>query len=289
MNHLPVRAELVEARIRSPFDQLRGIGGSFLLLLTILSYLPHAYALEVQPARLELKISENQPLQGELKITNPSDKTVEVRLSTGAYRFLNPNLKLPSCQDWFRFEPESLTLAAGASTSVSYTITPPGNLDVDTAGEYLGAILVDQLPPSSEKEAGKSRVTVVPRLALAVYLMIEGREKVAVEMEDLKVDHPQPEQLKLEVKLRNLGTDHVRPSGTYALFRDGAAHHTAPLGKGMPLLPGAELNVPALLPLLPAGKYRWVVTVEVQEGTVLQKETAFEITEDGELLTGNGE
>ena len=211
-----------------------------------------------------MKIAPDQPVSGELQIANKGQKPVEVRLSAGPYRFMDPKLKLPSCEDWIHFKPVRLTLAAGAATSVAYTVTPPENLDVDTAGEYLGAILVDQYPV---EPAANAKLTIVPRLALAVYVMVEGKERVEVEVGKLTAEKlaSAPDLLKMSVVLKNLGTVHVRPSGTVALFQeDGQLYHAAPLGKSMPLLPTAVMTVPSLLPLPPAGRYRWVVTVEVQ-------------------------
>ena len=290
------------------------VANGWIYLLFAIGYLPlaafAAYAVEVEPTRLEMKIAPDQPVSGELQITNKAAKPVEVRVSAGPYRFMDPKLKLPSCQDWILFKPDRLTLAAGAATSVAYTVTPPGNLDADTAGEYLGAILVDQypaeesggterlkdreterldpvVPQSLSLSVSQSRLTIVPRLALAVYVMVEGKERVEVEVDRLKAEKVDsaPDLLKMSVLLKNLGTVHTRPSGTTALFKeDGHLYHTAPLGKSMPLLPTAVMTVPSLLPLPPAGRYRWVVTVEAQEGTVLQKETSFEVTPEGEVI-----
>ncbi len=250
--------------------------------------------MEVEPSRLELKIPAGQPAHGELQISNRGHKPVEVRVSAGPYRFPNPNAKLPSCEGWFRFEPDRFTLAQGATTSVSYTATPPVSLDVDTAGEYLAAILVDQYPVETEQPEGSpsSQLTVVPRMALAVYIGIEGRDRVETELGPLKArkiesgatggKQAHPDLLLLEVPVKNLGTVHVRPSGTYALFdEEGHLVRTAPLGKSMPLLPGAGMTIPAVFPLPPEGRYRWVITLEVKEGTVLQKEAALEITKEG--------
>ena len=259
-----------------------------------------AFAVEVEPTRIELKIPADRPAGGELQVSNRGREAVEVRLSAGPYRFLDPKLKRASCEDWLRFKPDRFTLAPGATTSVGYVVTPPANLDVDTAGEYLAAVLVDQYPAEPKQPGeGKSKVTVVPRIALATYLMIEGRDRVQVELSGLKSEklaaaaggtggrEATRNLLKLTATLKNLGTVHVRPSGTYALFEEGGhLYHTAPLGKGMPLLPSASMEIPALLPMPPAGRYRWVSTVEVQEGTVLQKEVSVEITEGGEVVGG---
>ena len=251
-----------------------------------------AFAVEVEPTRLELKIAPDQPVSGELQIANRGSKPVEVRLGAGPYRFMDPSLKLPSCEQWLRFKPDRMTLAAGATTSVAYTVTPPENLDVDTAGEYLAAILVDQYPAEpATAEAGaesKAKLTIVPRLALAVYVMVEGKERVEVEVGKLtaeKLDSGASGLLKMSVALKNLGTVHVRPSGAYTLFQeDGRLYRTASLGKSMPLLPAGTMTIPSLLPLPPEGRYRWVITVEVQKGTVLQKESSFQVTPEGEVI-----
>ena len=294
-----VRADPVEARTRSPFDKLRA-NGTLLLFTSILLHSSWAVAVEVEPSRLELKIPAGQPAHGELRISNRGHNAVEVRVSAGPYRFPNPNMKLPSCEGWFHFEPSRFTLAQGAATSVAYTATPPANLDVDTAGEYLAAILVDQYPAQTEQPATppagpQSRLTVVPRIALAVYIGIEGRDRVQMELGSPKArkiesgatggKEAHPDLLLLEVPLKNLGTVHVRPSGTYALFeQEGHLYRTAPLGKSMPVLPGGGMTIPSVLPLPPEGRYRWVITVEVQEGTLLQKEAAIEITKEGAVV-----
>ena len=250
-------------------------------------------AVEVEPSRLELAISPTEPTGGGLEIRNPGEKSVEVRVSPGPYRFLQPGLSIPSCQDWLRFEPEQFTLAAGATATVAYSILPPENLEQDAAAEYLAAIQVDQFPaeqaPKGEKEA---RVTVVPRLALPVYLMIQGREKVALELAavELQVQQGKVKLLQLDTTLKNRGTVHARPSGTFALFQgDGQMHRAGPLGKGIPVLPGTSLTLTSYLPLPPPGPYRLVTTVEAEGQDLLQKETRLEITGEGEVITQEGE
>jgi len=96
-----------------------------LSLLPFTFHLSPAYAVEVTPMRLEQTIPEDRPSQGTLEITNPTPHPVQVRIRSGRYRFFQPGLELPSSQDWFTFEPDLFTLAAGTSSSVRYTITPP--------------------------------------------------------------------------------------------------------------------------------------------------------------------
>ena len=114
-------------RLRWPLPQTL-----FILVMTA-ALLPQALAVEVDPPRLELSISPEEPTQGKLQVSNHSSKVVDVRISSGAYRFTQPGLKLPSCQDWLSFKPDRFTLAAGISTTVLYSVTPPSNVVEDTA------------------------------------------------------------------------------------------------------------------------------------------------------------
>lgn len=262
---------------------------------------PHselAYAVEVQPARLELTISADGPTQGSIEVTNHSPKAVKVQIQTGPYRFLGEELPIPSAQGWFSFDPESFTIGPGVTSEVTFRVSPPANLLQDAAGEYLAAILVDELPAESaspDQEEGApamtGKITVVPRYALPAYLIIQGRERIKVEWVDLSVKPGQPpwEQgvsplLRIEAALKNSGSVHVRPTGTVTIVHgQGSLYQTIPLGKSLPLLPGGTLKMPALLPLPPPGEYRAIVTLELSPGQTLQKEIAFVVTPEKEI------
>ncbi len=251
-----------------------------------------AFSVEVEPARLELAIPADEPTQGQIDLTNHTPKPVEVRISAGPYRFSQPDLKLPSAQTWISFEPDRITLGPNASTQISYRITPPANVMQDTAGEYLAAILVDELPAGSgwgaNEETGEgAKITVVPRFALPVYLKIRGRELIQVEVEQVSVEPgPSPGLLRVETLLKNRGTVHLRPTGTLAILRaSGEMVHSRPLGKTAPLLPTATLKIPTVAPLPSPGNYRAVVTLELGGDTadLIQKEASFEVIPSGEI------
>ena len=210
---------------------------------------------------------------------------------------------MPSSQDWFTFEPDLFTLAAGTSSSVRYTITPPPNVRQDAAAEYVAAILVDTLPDREDSLAklsgsGSSRITIVPRLALPVYLKIQGRELVEVTIVEVTASaspsgakgqptDSAPMLLKVETTLRNRGTVHVRPFGSLAIFdAAGSMVQARPFGKPAPLFPRATLKIPALFPLPPSGQYKAVVTIEPEAGPLLQEEISFGVTAAGTIVSG---
>ena len=239
--------------------------------------------------RVERSISLQEPATGEMAVSNPGDRPVSVKVSAAPYRSFQPGLVIPSAEAWLSFEPSAFTLAPGASTTVRYHVQPPEAIARDTAGEYLAAILIDQLPAETPAASAASTVTIVPRLAIPVYLQIQGREKVAVEISGLEVSvYENQKLLRIDTTLKSAGTVHVRPVGTFALFdtRKNALFRAASLGRTVPLLPSAALSVPTLLPLPPAGKYRLMLTLEAGMPEPLQKEASFEITEDGTLVPG---
>lgn len=283
------------AKLRISNDELRfsfGIWHSafgIAILLFLLASGP-ALAVEVQPSRLELTISAEEPTPGDLIISNHGPKAVNVQVSAGAYRFLQTTSRLPSAQEWFHFDPAAFTLGANASTKVTYEIQPPNNILQDTAGEYVAAILVDEMPSSaSSTDDRQTKITIVPRLALPVYLRIRGRELVDVVISDVKLKKADPNipsgLLRVETALLNRGSVHVRPSGTLAIFdAQGNMISTRAMGKALPLLPAATLQIPTLIPSPAPGRYRMVVTVETQPTKLLQKEVPFEVAGNGDLL-----
>jgi hypothetical protein len=119
-----------------------------------------------------------------------------------------------------------------------------------------------------------------------------------VEIADLSAQVAQPlagtevrgvsaELLRLDTTLKNLGSIHTRPTGNLAVFDEGGrVVRAVGLGKSPPLLPTATLTLPTILPFPAPGRYKAVVTVEAQEGHLLQREHRFEVTEEGEVIPG---
>lgn len=257
-----------------------------------------ALAVDVEPARLELAVPLEEVTRAELTITNHGGKPVGVRLSAGPYRHFQQGLAIPTAEDWITLDPPFFTLAPGAASTVAALIQPPAALLDDPAGEYLAAILVDELPAEpAPAAAGGAHVHVVPRIALPVYVQIQGRQRMEVEITDLSAQVSEPlsatgarrpaQRLRMDTTLRNLGSVHVRPSGNLALFReDGRIVMAVGLGKSPPLLPTATLTLPTILPLPAPGRYKAVVTVEAQDGQLLQREHRFEVTEEGDVIPG---
>ncbi len=156
----------------------------------------------------------------------------------------------------------------------------------------------EELEPATQKTGpvkASGKITIVPRIALPVYIQIKERSQVHVDLEEVSMKkaqemavgpsgEPAPELIRFDVRLSNSGTVHIRPAGNYAVFKeDGSLLRSGSLGKSLPILPGSKLTVPMLMPIPPQGKYRTVVTIDTEQEKLLQKDLFFEVSAIGEL------
>ncbi len=177
-------------------------------------------------------------------------------------------------------------------------IPAPGVLPAkNVSGPIAGAIPAGGSagPRSADALKASGKITIVPRIALPVYIQIKERSQVRVELEEVSMKkaqemavgpsgEPAPELIRFDVRLSNRGTVHIRPAGNYAVFKeDGSLLKSGSLGKSLPILPGSELTVPMLLPIPRQGQYRTVITIDAEQEKLLQKELFFEVSAIGEL------
>ena len=253
----------------------------------LLFFTAPAYAVDVDPMRLELTIPADRPSRNVLIISNSGERTVNAHISPAPYRFLQTGATCPpSAESWFTFEPsKDVTLAPGDSKKITCIVTPPAIVRNDPHAEYVAALLVDELPAEEAQPAKNgAQITVVPRFALPVYLLIQDRKQVQAEITDLVLKPgATPGLLRTETTIENKGTIHLRPSGTITLFQQSG--HTVlqstPLGKAVPLFPSSTLHIPAVVPLPAPGRYKAVATIYLDPDRVIQKEKNFEVLPDG--------
>lgn len=153
----------------------------------------------------------------------------------------------------------------------------------------------EEIAPSSSTVKASGKITVIPRIALPVYIQIKERSQARVELDEVSMKkaqemtvgpsgEPAPELIRFNVRLSNTGTVHLRPAGNYAVFKeDGSLLRSGSLGKSMPILPGSKLTIPMLLPIPAQGQYRTVITIDAGQEKLLQKELFFEVNAIGEL------
>ena len=247
--------------------------------------LPTVSAVEVDPLRLELIGSPGQTLTGSLYVINHREEPVRVIVQTGAYRYTSASgaKRLPSCQPWITILGPEASLNAVESLEIGYAIQIPSSAGEAGAGEYLAAILVDELGEAATGAGGPGAGTIAirPRIAIPVYVILEGRQTPAGRIVDLVAQPgPQPGITRVRLTVMNEGQAHFRPTGTM-LITDAAQQvvHRGSLGRAAPVFPGTQATIPMWVQL-PAGRYTAVATVDIGSEQLLQRELSFSVTDD---------
>lgn len=258
-------------------------------------------AVEVEPLRLEVTGRPGETLTGSLTLTNPRATPVQVTATTGGYRYsftahTTPpadaaDRRLPSCEAWVSLRPATLELAPHSTAELAYAVAVPEDAARSPAGEYVAAVLVDERPagqravaPAPAADAGQSTLTIVPRIAIPLYVMLDGRQAPRGRIAALTASAgPAPGTTRLLLTIANDGRTHLRPSGTLIVAND--RHEVVwrnGLGRTIPIFPKFQDGIPFLIPL-PPGRYTAVATVDLGGPELAQQEAQFTVTADGKV------
>jgi len=262
---------------------------SLILLFSVCCFLSSiltAYAVDIEPMRLEYSLKAGKTYSGSFTINNSSNFAVDVLADTGEYRYIFSEGmippdgkigKLPSCRKWLQFEKTEFSLYPGQSIEVPFTIKVPG----DAAQEHLCAVIFDEkITPdktTDEQKTGNVQVRVIPRFSVPVYISIEDKGRISAEIKEISVmPEPQTKGVTLNITLKNTGTSHIRPYGTLVVLnQNGDVIKNLPIGKSLPLFPGYQVTIPVICPKLPIGNYSAVATVEISKDAIIQKKASF--------------
>ncbi|MBI4313234.1 MAG: hypothetical protein HY594_00305 [Candidatus Omnitrophica bacterium] len=252
-----------------------------------------ALAVGIQPLRLEITAGAEAPASGKLTVTNSKSEPVRIQIQTGPYRYAfsaysippaNPaDRQMPSCESWIRLALAEVTLPAGQSADFTFTLDVPEGAFGGAGGEYVAALLVDERPvAASASEEGTGKLTILPRVAIPLYVFIQGKDDLRGQLLSFGVETgPAAGIAKFMLGLGNEGKIHVRPSGTLLVADEQKKIvHRGGLGKTVPIFPRFQERIPIWVPLQP-GRYTAVATVDFGGPELMQREIAFEVTLDG--------
>lgn len=264
-----------------------------------------AWAVDVEPLRLELTGAPGQTVTGMLTLMNRGTGAVRVTAQPGPYRYLftaqtvppqDPAARrLPSCEGWLAAAAADAPVAAGAAAILPYTVTIPEEAGQQAAAEYVAALVIDEQPadpgptPGPERAPGAGTITVRSRIAIPVYLFLAGHEPAQGRIAAFQAEAgPQPGVVMLRLTLTNDGPVHLRPSGNVLVTdRQGGVIARLPLGRVIPIFPRFQEGVPLLLPL-EAGRYTAAATVDSGGREPLQQTVSFEVLPDGRVQHAKG-
>ena len=254
-----------------------------------------AYAVEIDPMRIEYSLEPGRTYSGSFHLKNSSTLAVDIFVSTGEYRYIfsagaippqDPKKsRLASCQDWFQFENTKFSLNPGEFADAKFTIKVPA----DASSEHLCAVIFDEKRNLQEAKAdektGVVRIQLTPRFSIPVYISIKGVEKAEAKITDLRVvSEYQKDGAIINLTLENTGNVHIRPLGTVVILnQNGELIKNIPAGKSSPVFPGYKETIPVICQKLPPGNYTVVATVEISKDNLIQKKTTFTFTKSGEV------
>ncbi len=179
---------------------------------------PDSTTLVVSPPSFELTAAPGKMLTNVIKVTNPTDKTIEV--STSAKDFvasgeegsaaISDEDSSFSLAKWISVEPTSATILPKATANFTYTISVPKEAE---PGGHFGTVLFKM--GGSDKVNG-SGAALVSEIGSIILLNLSGKAKEEASMisfEPLsKITEYGP--VSLEYRIQNKGNVHLKPVGS---------------------------------------------------------------------------
>lgn len=264
------------------------VGALCLLVSGWPAFAQDALSVEVNPLRVELKMGAGTSHTQAITVRNDGQTAVRVRArvddwylskdGTPQFAFAKPGAPF-SAASWIRLNPTEQLVGPGATVTVRFTLTAPkGTVD----GGYRGAVMFEFEPPGANPAARGRDVTFRGRVATVVYATV-GKPVSNLELTDLQVRALKNRPPAIVATLRNLGTVHVRTSGTLIIHGpDGAIARQLQV-PNVPVLPESEREVAidvwdAELPRpLAPGTYRVEVKIDVGMPAIIVGETTMTI------------
>ena len=178
---------------------------------------------------------------------------------------------------WLSLSKKQVTLAAGQSQLVTFTVHVPAG---ETPGQFVGGIIAQSAaePTSSGANAAGNiqfHVSLVHQQIIAVHVNVQGTLTQQLAASGLQASVINGNQAML-IDLHNSGNTMISPSGTLQIINAaGKTLQTLPLHLDI-MLPGASITYPALLQGQPlaTGSYRAVLTMTYGQKRTLTYSTS---------------
>ena len=163
--------------------------------------------LTVSPLRNEVEISPGTSLERILKVTNSTDKTVQVTFSAEEFNVINQAydyafFSATDVTEWVSFSPKVVEIAPGKTENITYTIGVP--LDAESGGRYFSLF--------TTADAGENKNGVISRQRVGslVYLTVSGNVTRIGKLQSLAAPWITKSESEWSAVIGNSGTNHFR-------------------------------------------------------------------------------
>jgi hypothetical protein len=224
-------------------------------------------------ATLEKAAHPGESYQGILRLGNNGPDLQDVKLyqtdylfyADGRNEFGEPGKASRSNASWIAFRPRRLTIAAGRSAEVQYTVTVP--LGADLIGTYWSVLMVEGMPkdsPSSDSaDKNKARVGLKTVLRFAVQIVTHIGNTGAPGLKFQKTGLTKETGKTLfQTDLENTGQVWLRPSIWIDVFDDKGKSIGRFKGGQRRTYPGTSVRVQIDISSIPAGKYKAMIVAD---------------------------
>lgn len=210
---------------------------------------PPATSISVSPPSYELSANPGNEITNTIRVNNPTNQQLEVSVSIRNFTALGEEGQVDlteqdttySLARWITVSPESSAIQPQATREFTYTIRVPANAE---PGGRFGSIV---FKTSAKPLEGQSGVSIGQEVGSLVFLRISGdvQEKSSIAGFKSVNTVNQYKPVGFEVRVRNEGNVHVRPTGTITITNMfGKKVATVPLD-ARNVLPDAVRNMTA--------------------------------------------
>lgn len=213
----------------------------------------------LSPLRNELEINPGTVIDGYFTIKNSSDKSLEVNFDADEFNVINQQYDYAFTTEsdvtkWITFTPQKVTLAAGKSEEITYSVGVP--LSTEPGGRYISLFACTDAGQSS------NGINTLQRIGSLLYITVLGDISRTGQLVSLTSPWSISKNSTWSMAVRNSGTTHFR-SRYNVQAQNVIGHTTIKTMSGEALiLPGTVRSVSDSLPLpdLP-GFYKYVFTI----------------------------
>lgn len=177
----------------------------------------------ISPPLKENSANPGDSLSDVIKITNPTDSTLEVAITVqdfkaqgeeGAQIFIDPgeNITGFSMASWIEVE-KNFTLKSQETKEIEYSVKVPDNAE---AGGHYGVIFFTPSKTSSDVLEGSGAV-VVPKVGSLILVNVSGNVVYSAEIEEFSTAKSiylnNKNIIDFISRVQNTGTSHIKPQG----------------------------------------------------------------------------
>jgi len=215
--------------------------------------------LTLSPLRSELGINPGSSLDGDLVITNSTQKTMTVDLTAEEFSVINQHYDYAfsarsDIAKWINFHEPEISLAAGESKKVKYTIGVP--ISAEPGGRYIS------LFASTSDVGDDSSVNLRQRIASLLYVTIVGSVTRSGNLVSLSSPVAVGGQSHWSAVVRNSGTTHFHSRYSLQLINLLSGKIERVSSSDALILPGSLRLIVGDLPSPPLpGFYKLIYTI----------------------------